>query len=167
MYEILGQLAGIICILLETTTELTALCLPVPAVDLRPVRDAGSLLRSLRLTPGLGEGTEKVPLPNPPVLDGPESYDGPYQNWGLLSHKYKTLNPGISKEALSVTLTSPAELSILIDYFNKYPLLGTKGKDFKDWEKINSLIISKEHLTESGKTLIKTIASNMNSKRYK
>ena len=25
----------------------------------------------------------------------------------------------------------------------------------------------KEHLTESGKTLIKTIESNMNSKRYK
>ena len=55
----------------------------MPVVDLRPVRGAGSLLRSLRLTPGLGEGTEKVPLPNPPVLDGPESYDGPYQNWGL------------------------------------------------------------------------------------
>ena len=34
-------------------------------------------------------------------------------------------------------------------------------------KKIHSLIISKEHLTESGKTLIKTIESNMNSKRYK
>ena len=30
-----------------------------------------------------GKGLEEVPLPNPPVLDGPESYDGPYQNWGL------------------------------------------------------------------------------------
>ena len=29
------------------------------------------------------KGLEEVPLPNPPVLDGPESYDGPYQNWGL------------------------------------------------------------------------------------
>nr|QWC53678.1 LAGLIDADG homing endonuclease [Rhizoctonia solani] len=54
-------------------------------------------------------------------------------NCSLLSHKYKTLNPDISKEALSVTVTSTADLSILIDYFNKYPLLGTKGKDFKDW----------------------------------
>lgn len=88
-------------------------------------------------------------------------------NCSLLSHNYKTLNPDISKEALSVTVTSPVDLSILIDYFNKYPLLGTKGKDFKDWEKIHSLIISKEHLTQSGKTLIKTIESNMNSKRYK
>jgi len=57
-------------------------------------------------------------------------------NCSLLSHKYKTLNPDISKEALSVTVTSPGDLSILIDYFNKYPLWGTKGKDFKDWEKI-------------------------------
>jgi len=71
-------------------------------------------------------------------------------NCSLLSHKYKTLNPDITKEALSVSITSPEDLSKLIDYFNRYPLLGTKGKDFKDWEKIYKLASSAMRLSQPG-----------------
>jgi hypothetical protein len=66
---------------------------------------------------------------------------------------------------LSVCVTAPKDLSNLVIYFNKYPLLGVKDIDFKDWEKVYNMIITKEHLTESGRALIKTIQSNMNSGR--
>ena len=69
--------------------------------------------------------------------------------------------------ALGPRLMARSKSAEEIDYFNRYPLWGTKGKDFKDWEKIYKLIISKEHLTESGRTMIKSIESNMNSKRFK
>lgn len=45
----------------------------------------------------------------------------------------------------------------IIDYFNKYPLLGIKGKDFKDWEVVYNMLISKQHLTESGRLKIISI----------
>jgi hypothetical protein len=37
-----------------------------------------------------------------------------------------------SKEVLSVSVTSIVKLEFIINYFNKYPLLGVKGKDFKN-----------------------------------
>lgn len=85
----------------------------------------------------------------------------------LLDIKNKTLNPNVSNNSLSVCVTAPKDLNNLVIYFNKFPLLGIKSKDFKDWEKVYNLIITKEHLTESGKALIKTIQSNMNAGRYK
>jgi hypothetical protein len=35
-------------------------------------------------------------------------------------------------EALSVSVSSIDKLKPLINYFNQFPLLGQKGKDFKD-----------------------------------
>ncbi len=69
------------------------------------------------------------------------------------------------REVYSVSLTSPMKLLSLIDYFNKYKLLGTKYKDFKDWEKVLHMIVSKTHLTEAGYLEIMNIRENMNSKR--
>lgn len=46
----------------------------------------------------------------------------------------KSLNTkGRSKTVLSIYITAPDKLKILIEYFNKYPLLGTKSKDYRDW----------------------------------
>lgn len=66
---------------------------------------------------------------------------------------------------LSVSISSIAKIETLIDYISKFPLLGVKGKDYKDWEKIYTMIKSKEHLTDNGIILIKTICSNMNKNR--
>jgi hypothetical protein len=66
---------------------------------------------------------------------------------------------------LSLSITSPAKLKPLIDYFNKYSLWGIKQKDFKDWEKIYYMILSKEHLMEAGRTKIKAIQLSMNKYR--
>jgi hypothetical protein len=43
--------------------------------------------------------------------------------------------------------------------------LGIKGKDFKDWEVVYHMLVSKEHLTEAGLLKIKSLRSNMNKQR--
>jgi hypothetical protein len=68
-------------------------------------------------------------------------------------------------KVLSLSLTSLDKLTNLIRYLDKYPLIGVKGKDFKDWIKIYYMIKNKEHLTEAGKEKIMLLQSNMNSKR--
>ena len=55
--------------------------------------------------------------------------------------------------------------SVIIPFFEKYPLLGSKSKDFIDWKKIVILMISKVHLTEEGIEEISKIKSSMNSSR--
>jgi hypothetical protein len=44
---------------------------------------------------------------------------------------------------LSVSVTSLDKLRPIVDYFNKYPLLGVKGLDLKDWEMVYNMFISK------------------------
>ena len=70
-----------------------------------------------------------------------------------------------NNKTLSVNVVAIDKLKYIVNYFNKYPLLGIKNLDFKDWETVYYMIISKEHLTEKGQSKIKSIQSNMNSKR--
>ena len=54
----------------------------------------------------------------------------------ILSCKLGTylLNPKSNqREVLSLSVTSINSLEFSVNYFNKYPLLGIKGKDFKQW----------------------------------
>jgi hypothetical protein len=51
------------------------------------------------------------------------------------------------REVLSISVTGINNLKFLVNYFNKYPLIGVKGKDFKHWEVVYHMIVSKEHLT--------------------
>jgi LAGLIDADG endonuclease len=69
------------------------------------------------------------------------------------------------REVYSISLTSPMRLLPLIEYLNKYELIGTKCKDFKDWERVFHMIVSKKHLTDAGYLEIMEIKENMNSKR--
>lgn len=66
---------------------------------------------------------------------------------------------------LYVSVTSLDKLSKLITYFNNFPLLGVKGKDFNDWLKIYYMMKAGEHLTDSGKEIIKSLQANMNKNR--
>jgi hypothetical protein len=77
-------------------------------------------------------------------------------------NKYKT-NKG--DETLCITVTAIDKLKTVVDYFSKYPLLGTKYLDYIDWRKAYFLILSKDHLTEAGRLRIRLIKSNMNKKR--
>ena len=53
----------------------------------------------------------------------------------------------------------------IIPLLKEYPLLGVKKEDYSDLVKVAELIKSKDHLTEEGISLIRTIKNNMNSKR--
>jgi hypothetical protein len=55
-----------------------------------------------------------------------------YLNCNVLTFKYKALKSPEQKEVLSLSLTSINNLKPIIEYFNNYPLLGTKYLDFKD-----------------------------------
>lgn len=56
-------------------------------------------------------------------------------------------------------------LEIIIPFFNKYSLLGSKLKDYKDWVEASNIMRSKAHLTPEGYNKIKEIKSRMNSLR--
>ena len=45
----------------------------------------------------------------------------------------------------------------IIPFFNKYPILGVKKKDFEDFKLVASMIKDKKHLTEEGLSKIKEI----------
>lgn len=68
-------------------------------------------------------------------------------------------------EILSVSVQSITKIEFLIKYFNKYPLLGVKRKDFKCWEIVYYIMLSKDHLTEQGKLRIRLIMSEMKNNK--
>ena len=97
-----------------------------------------------------------------PIMESLASY---------LSCKLNTysINPKSNpKEILSLSVTAINNLELIVNYFNKYPLLGVKGKDFKHWEVVYHMILSKEHITDAGRLRIRAIASEIkNYKNYK
>jgi hypothetical protein len=54
---------------------------------------------------------------------------------------------------------------IILPFLDKYPILGTKVKDFEDFKKASALMESKAHLTKEGLDKIISIKSGMNFKR--
>ena len=62
-------------------------------------------------------------------------------------------------DMLTISVQSIDKLEFIVYYFNKYPLMGNKAKDFKYWEKVYNMILTKQHLTEKGILEIKLIAS--------
>lgn len=55
--------------------------------------------------------------------------------------------------------------SIIIPFFNKYPILGSKLRDYLDFVKVAELIQKKDHLTTDGLEKIKQIKLGMNKGR--
>jgi len=62
-----------------------------------------------------------------------------------------------NSEILSVSVSSLDSVKLLVNYFNKYPLIGDKLNDFKKWEIVHNMFIKKEHLTEEGRLKIKSL----------
>ena len=62
-----------------------------------------------------------------------------------------------NSKVLSLSVESLKNQSNIIDYFNKYSLIGDKLNDFKKWKIVYHMILSKEHLTEEGRLKIKNI----------
>ena len=75
----------------------------------------------------------------------------------FLSCNLKNYTNNTNSEILSLSISSINSVKFLINYFNSYPLLGDKIKDFNKWELVYSMIISKKHLTNEGKLKIKDL----------
>lgn len=72
----------------------------------------------------------------------------------------------VNKKYLRYEIRSfEAITSIIIPFFDKYPLLSSKRANFLDFKKVADMISAKEHLTQRGLDEIKLIKEGMNSKR--
>jgi hypothetical protein len=87
-----------------------------------------------------------------------------YSFWGLSTNLRQSTH-NVDKTYFIVEVTSLTKLNILIQYLKTYPLLTAKRNDYDDWVKVYNLMLDNNHLTDSGKLLIKQIKSNMNRKR--
>jgi hypothetical protein len=68
-------------------------------------------------------------------------------------------------EAYYIITTFSDIIKNILPFFEKYPLIGCKKKDYMDFVKVAKLIESKNHLTNEGLEKILKIKSNMNTKR--
>jgi hypothetical protein len=75
----------------------------------------------------------------------------------FLSCNLKSYTNNTGSEILSLSISSINSVKFLINYFNSYPLLGDKINDFKKWELVYNMIISKEHITSEGRLKIKSL----------
>ena len=66
-----------------------------------------------------------------------------------------------SYEGYNVTVNS-TKLSLVVNYFNTYPLKTKKNIVHFNWLKIYKLFIEKKHLTDSGLYLIQRYKKNLN-----
>jgi hypothetical protein len=55
--------------------------------------------------------------------------------------------------------------AIILEFFKKYPIRGSKAKDFADWAKAADIIKNGGHLTEEGAAIIHNLKAGMNTKR--
>jgi hypothetical protein len=63
------------------------------------------------------------------------------------------------------SVESISKIKKVIDYFEKYPLIGVKGLDSKDFMIGYNMILNKEHLTDDGREKLKIIVAGMNRNR--
>jgi hypothetical protein len=82
-----------------------------------------------------------------------------YFNCGRLENARDTVE-------FCVTKFSDIE-NVIIPFFEKYPIQGNKGLDFKDFYKVALLVKDKAHLTASGLDQIRKIKSKINTNRDK
>jgi hypothetical protein len=66
-----------------------------------------------------------------------------------------------NSEVLSVNVSSLDSIRFLVNYFNKYPLIGDKINDFKKWEIVHNMMVKKEHLTDKGRLKIRSLIGKL------
>jgi hypothetical protein len=84
-----------------------------------------------------------------------------FLNCNLLTRTQKSTN----NTYYTLAASSKLSLSIIINYFQKFPLYTSKYLDYKDWEEVAHLIIKNKHLTVEGLKTVELARSRMNTKR--
>lgn len=79
----------------------------------------------------------------------------------LLTRKQLSTN----NEYYILAASSRKSLSVIINYFQVFPLFSSKYLDYLDWSKAVKLIINDKHFTEKGLIEIDSLKNNMNNKR--
>jgi len=79
----------------------------------------------------------------------------------FLSCNLKSYTTAKNTGVLSLSVTSINNIKFIVDYFNRYPLIGNKLNDFKRWEIVYNMIISKEHLSVEGRLKIKALINKL------
>ena len=78
----------------------------------------------------------------------------------FLSCNLKSYTNNTNSEILTVSVSSLESVKFLVNYFNKYPLIGDKLNDFKKWEIVYNMLIKKEHLTDEGRLKIRSLIAS-------
>ena len=79
----------------------------------------------------------------------------------FLSCNLTSYTNNTNSKILSVSVSSLESVKFLVNYFNKYPLIGNKLSDFKKWEIVHNMIIKKEHLTGEGRLKIRSLIGKL------
>ena len=82
-------------------------------------------------------------------------------NCNLKTRKQKSTG----NEYFNITASNRISLSIILTYFNKFPLYSSKYLDYKDWKKAVILLLEKNHYNEKAIAKIDLLKNNMNLKR--
>lgn len=69
----------------------------------------------------------------------------------------KTYINNTQSEILSLTVSAIGKLEPLVNYFDKYPVIGEKLNNYMKWRIVYDMIIAKEHLTSDGRSKIKSL----------
>lgn len=91
------------------------------------------------------------------ILEKTSEYLGCY----LKTRKQKSTE----NEYYTIAASSRLSLSIITQYFSKFPLYSSKYLDYKDWEQASVLILNNLHYTEQGIKKINSLKDNMNLNR--
>ena len=73
----------------------------------------------------------------------------------LITYKNKT------GEVLSIYVSSFDNIKTIINYFDKYTLIGDKLNDYYKWKIVYNMIRSKEHLTKEGRLKIRDLINKL------
>lgn len=69
----------------------------------------------------------------------------------------KTYINNTQSEILSLTVSAIGKLEPLVNYFDKYPVIGEKLNNYIKWRIVYDMIVAKEHLTPEGRLKIKSL----------
>lgn len=69
----------------------------------------------------------------------------------------KTYINNTQSEILSLTVSAIGKLEPLVNYFDKYPVIGEKFNNYIKWRIVYDMIVAKEHLTPEGRLKIKSL----------
>jgi len=91
--------------------------------------------------------------------------NGPLQSKGSEETSFGKIYK-IGEAAVDFQVTKIADIiEKIIPFFDKYPILGEKAKDFEDFKRVALMIQSGEHLTLNGLEQIRPIKARMNTGR--